>query len=337
MPDAITFVLWGGALCPAVLLAVYLRERAMRKTQAMPGGLQTHISLPHQTEWTLYHNPFSLCSKKTRVCLAEYGVDYQSVIIDLIETGKYQNISRDFLRVNPGATVPVLLHNGHPVYESHEQVTYVAEQVDASSLLVPNDPVLRECMREWLHKTSLIGDDPIAAPEATAGNAVPGLTIPIFASMVAKIPALKIFEGLLFHRIKQRAVFFFMMKLAGLSKTMTLPPVDRIINRSHQAMTAHLDDLAQQLISSKGPWICGTQFTLADVGMMVIFDRLREGDWLQLLVHNRPVLEAYWFALQRRPSYQQGCLAFEHPHVSAATAELVGLKQTQRWPSGIPH
>ena len=71
--------------------------------------------------------------------------------------------------------------------------------------------------------------------------------------------------------------------------------------------------------------------------MMVIFDRLREGDWLQLLVHNRPVLEAYWFALQRRPSYQQGCLAFEHPHVSAATAELVGLKQAQRWPAGIPH
>ena len=337
MLDAITFVLWGGALCSAVFLAVYLRERAMRKTQAMPGGLQTHISLPHQTEWTLYHNPFSLCSKKTRVCLAEYGVDYQSVIIDLIETGKYQNISRDFLRVNPGATVPVLLHNGHPVYESHEQVTYVAEQVDASSLLVPNDPVLRECMREWLHKTSLIGDDPIAAPEATAGNAVPGLTIPIFASMVAKIPALKIFEGLLFHRIKQRAVFFFMMKLAGLAKTMTLRPVVRIINRSYQAMTTHLDELEQQLISNKGPWICGAQFTLADVGMMVIFDRLREGDWLQLLVHNRPVLEAYWFALQRRPSYQQGCLAFEHPHVSAATAELVGLKQAQRWPAGIPH
>ena len=92
-------------------------------------------------------------------------------------------------------------------------------------------------------------------------------------------------------------------------------------------MTAHLDDLEQQLISSRGPWICGTQFTLADVGMMVIFDRLREGDWLQLLVHNRPVLEAYWFALRRRPSYQQGCLAFEHPHVSAATAELVGLKR----------
>ena len=125
-------------------------------------------------------------------------MDCQGVIIDLIETGKYQNISRDFLQVNPGATVPVLLHNGHPVYESHEQVSYVAEQVDASWLLVPKDPVLRECMREWLHKTSLIGDDPIAAPEATAGNAVPGLTIPIFASMVAKIPALKILKDCYF-------------------------------------------------------------------------------------------------------------------------------------------
>ena len=55
-------------------------------------------------------------------------MDYRGVIIDLIETGKYQNIGQDFLRVNPSATVPVLLHNGHPVYESHEQVSYVASK-----------------------------------------------------------------------------------------------------------------------------------------------------------------------------------------------------------------
>ena len=34
--------------------------------------------------------------------------------------------SVEYLRdVNPAGTVPVLIHNGHPVYESHEQILYI--------------------------------------------------------------------------------------------------------------------------------------------------------------------------------------------------------------------
>ena len=313
-------------------MVLILRERSMRKTRVVPPGLQSDIRLPFESEWTLYHNPFSLCSKKTRVCLAEYGIVFDSVVIDLIETGSYQNISREFLKVNPGATVPVLLHNGHPIYESHEQLNYIAAKVDVTGLLVPDNPEQRQVMDAWIHKTSLIGDDPVESPEATAGNAVPGLTIPIFACMVTRIPVLNIFEGLLFHRIKQRPFFFLIMRLVGLPKTLTLKPVSETINRASRAMTAHLDDLEQQLVSNQGPWICGQQFSLADVGMMVVFDRLREGDWLTLLVKSRPVLDDYWSALQQRQSYREGCLEHEHPAVVQATKELMSLKQTERWP-----
>ena len=187
---------------------------------------------------------------------------YDSIVIDLIETGRYQNISREFLKVNPAATVPVLLHNGHPIYESHEQLRYVASTVDEAGLLVPQDIQLRQVMDAWVRKTSLLGDDPIDSPETTAGNAAPGLTIPIFASMTAKIPTWKILEGLLFHRIKQRAAFFLLMKLVGLKKVLSLKPVTGILNRSAKAMAIHLDDLEAQLVSSGGPWICGDQFTL---------------------------------------------------------------------------
>lgn len=321
----------------AAILALWLLiERGKRQTRAMPPGLHPDIVLPHTAQWTLYHNAFSLCSKKVRVCLAEYGVSYDSVPIDLIETGKYQNISREFLLVNPGATVPVLVHNGQPIYESHEQLTYVAAAIDTANLLVPNDIALRQVMDDWVHKTSLIGDDPIESPESTVGNAIPGLTIPIFASMVAKISMLKILEGVLFHRIKQRAFFFGLMKLTGLPKTLMLKPINKIINRSMVAMYAHLDELEAQLMSSNGPWICGEQFTLADIGMMVVFDRLREGDWLERLVSQRPVLGVYWTALQQRQSYRDGCLGFEHPAVTQATAQLVQLKQRGKWPFDLP-
>ena len=101
-------------------------------------------------------------------------------------------------------------------------------------------------------------------------------------------------------------------------------------------MAAHMDDLESALEHSGGPWICGDQFTLADVGMMVILDRLREGDWLDLLVQRRPVIFDYWIALQQRPSYQIGCVSFAHPRVTEATVELAALKKASLWPSNIP-
>ena len=208
--------------------------------------------------------------------------------------------------------------------------------VKDGDLLLPPDAQARQVMDTWVEKTSLLGDDPISSPEATAGNAAPGLTIPIFASMVANTPVRKIAEGVLFHRIKKRAIFFLLMKLSGLRKTLKLKPVVDIINRSAIAMAAHIDELESALQHSGGPWICGDQFTLADVGMMVILDRLREGDWLDLLVQRRPVICDYWIALQQRPSYQIGCFSFAHHRVTEATVELAALKKASLWPSDIP-
>ena len=58
--------------------AWFLVERSHRKTSAMAGGLHEDITLPHTAEWELYHNSFSLCSKKLRVCLDELGLEYAS-------------------------------------------------------------------------------------------------------------------------------------------------------------------------------------------------------------------------------------------------------------------
>ncbi|MFM8409893.1 MAG: hypothetical protein ACKOCT_06410, partial [Alphaproteobacteria bacterium] len=53
------------------LLGWYLWERSHRRTHSISGGLHPEITLPHEQEWELWHNEFSLCSKKMRVCLAE--------------------------------------------------------------------------------------------------------------------------------------------------------------------------------------------------------------------------------------------------------------------------
>ena len=88
-----------------------------------------------------------------------------------------------------------------------------------------------------------------------------------------------------------------------------------------------MDELETRLAQSEGKWVVGSQFTLADVGMMVIFDRLREGDWLDFFLDDdRPNVCSYWRKLQQRPSYQTGVANFAHPLVVKATQKIQALK-----------
>lgn len=321
----------GWVLLAALFLvfAAYLWERSRRRSHAVTEGLHSEIDLLHTATWELYHNDFSRCSKKVRVCLAELGIDCKSHPVDLVETGAYENISSRFLAVNPAATVPVLVHRGHPIYESHAQIRYAAAECGQPDALVPADDTARAVMDRWVYLTSLIGDDPIAGMRETAGNAVPGLTLRIFATMIEAIGIAKILEGLLFHRFKQRALFFLMLKLRGPSKLPRTKPLVRAIAGSRAAMAMHLDALEETLTESGGPWIVGAEFSLADVGMMAILDRLREGDWLEtFLTDERPKVRNYWAALQARPSYRSAIAGFEHPTVVRGTARLIELKQS---------
>ncbi|TNF87330.1 MAG: glutathione S-transferase family protein [Gammaproteobacteria bacterium] len=311
----------------AFIVSWYVWEKHQRRTHAMPGGLHEEITLPHRQSWELYHNNLSLCSKKTRVCLSELSIDYVSHHVDLIETGRYENVSREFLKVNPAGLVPVLVYQGHPVYESHEQIAFASAHSDDPNRLVPVDPDRRRLMDDWVRKTSLVGDDPVAALHETAGNAIPGLTLPLFATMLERIPLKRIFEGLLFHRLKRRAFFLLIIKLYGIGSLTSAKPLLRVAKASRDAMHRHLDDLEQTLRESGGPWIVGEQFSLADVGMMAILERLREADWLDVFVSGqRPRVAAYWRALQTRPSYQSAIADCRGETIEAGTARLVDAK-----------
>lgn len=318
------------ALAGLVLLGLawWVWERSRRRRHPVSPGYRPEISLPHECEFELYHNALSLCSMKSRVCLAELGIPYKSHPIDLIETGAYENIRPHFLAVNPGGTVPVLAHAGHPVYESHEQIRHAAAHAPPGSpSLVPEDPALRAEMERWIDRSSLTAD-PIQHGDESAGNAVPGLTVPLFAAMIDRIAWWKIFEGLLFHFDKLRPVLFLTLKARGLEKLGRLPPLVKAIARSHRQMDQHLDALEQQLHERGGPWILGDVFSLADVSWLVIFERLAQVDGLEAFVGGgrRPLCAAYWERLRARPSYQEAIVAHSHPTIAYGTQRLRDAK-----------
>ena len=319
-------MLWGALFLvpPLFALGWFLRERRLRATHAVGDGFQEEIELPYSAEFELYHNALSLCSKKARFCLDELGIDYRGHHIDLIETGRYENIGRDFLRVNPAGTVPVLVHRGHPIYESHEQIRYAAEHAPPGSpSLVPADAQARSEMDRWIDRSSLIGDDPIEDVDSSAGNAVPGLTVPLFAAMIESIPVSRILEGLLFHRLKMRPLLFLAMKLGGLSR-LSSGPAAEVVRRSGAAMGRHLDDLEAQLLTSGGPWILGSEFTLADVSWAVVVERLREADSIDVFLGagRRPATTAWWGRIGERPAYRTAILESGSATIEAGMARL---------------
>ena len=60
----------------------------------------------------LYHSGLTTCSKQVRHCLREKGLTYTSRYVEL---WRYENLSPDYLKLNPNGVVPTLVHDGVPV------------------------------------------------------------------------------------------------------------------------------------------------------------------------------------------------------------------------------
>lgn len=320
----------GYAVAGLVLGAIgwFLIEKRRRRTHPVPVGFQADLEFPHEAEWELYHNAFSLCSMKTRFCLAELQVDYVGHHVDLIETGAYETLRPRLLRVNPGGTVPLLLHHGHPIYESHEQIRYAARFAPPGATpLVPSDPGERAEMEAWVDRTSLT--NPLEEPGKSAGNAVPGQTLPLFCTMVEKIPLPLILEGLLFHFDKRRPLMFIAFKLFGIERLPRLGPVPEVIAETRRLLGGFLDELEARLESKGGPWIMGDAFTLADVGWVVILERIRQASAENVFLDpaERPQVAAYWARLKARPSYRQAILDHDHPLIGHGRSRIAEAKK----------
>lgn len=322
-----SWMLWVLGLAVLIAVGLWVIESRKRQTYPVPPGYQADKEFPHEQEFELYHNALSLCSMKTRVCMAELQIPYKSHHIDLIETSCYENIRPDFLKVNPGGTVPVLLHNGHPIYESHEQIRYAARFTpEGISSLVPEDEGLRAEMEEWIDLSSLTS--PLEEPGKSAGNSIPGQTLPLFCTMVEKIPIVRIFEGFLFHFDKFRPFLFTMLKIGGIENLHRIPPIKKVIEQSRGYLYGFLDRFEARLEKDGGPWLLGDQYTLADVSWLVIFERMRQASCENVFLDpaDRPLTAAYWARLKARPAYAEAILGHSHPIVEYGRERIARAK-----------
>ena len=92
----------------------------------------------------LHDYPSSGNCYKVRLALAQLGVDYERVHVDIFDGG---TLTDEFAALNPARTTPVLETDaGEPLIESNAILVYLAE----GSELLPDDPVERAQVLRWL-------------------------------------------------------------------------------------------------------------------------------------------------------------------------------------------
>jgi len=94
----------------------------------------------------LYHNGMSTCSAKVRIALGAKGLPWESHVLNL----RQAEVQRpEYLKLNPDAVVPTLIHDGEVVRESSVIIEYL-DEVFPDPPLSPADPLGRARMRCWI-------------------------------------------------------------------------------------------------------------------------------------------------------------------------------------------
>src|SRR5262245_37532146 len=85
--------------------------------------------------FVLYHSPYSTCSQKVRLVLAEKGIDFTSREISF---ARDEQRSPEYLKINPNGVVPTLVHDGEPMTDSSCIMEYLDEVAPDPPLSPPS-------------------------------------------------------------------------------------------------------------------------------------------------------------------------------------------------------
>lgn len=229
----------------------------------------------------LYHAPHSTCSQKVRMVLHEKSVPFDEVRIDL---GKKEQLTPEYLAINPNGVVPTLVDDGTPIVESSVICEYLDEKYPQNSL-VPSDLIERARMRAWTHYIEEV--------------AVGAIRVPSFNRAF-----LYRFEGqdqqqFEKNEIGPRPVRRELFQRMGSPKGFSKEEIDRSLEQLTE--TCRRMDAA---VSTKGPWLMGEQFTLADVLVMPSIDRMADLGLSSVWEGKYPGVSAWYSHLQARPAFK---------------------------------
>lgn len=233
------------------------------------------------TEVILYHIPPSFYSQVARIALAEKGVGYTSRFVAMDMYAPW------YMRLNPAGTVPMIVHDGHPVPDSIAIARYVDANFEGPPL-IPAEESERAKMERWIKAFVEIS---VRELSYGTGMAVKfGPFINRFRLRVLKRQERANPDMAEVYRAKQRDLEGFS------SNSVDAGHVEKIRDQVRKSFDG------MEEILGEGPWLCGAHYSLADAVWTVMAARLKMIGFDQL--PGRPAVAEWYQRAKARPSFK---------------------------------
>ncbi len=226
----------------------------------------------------LYHSVNSVCAQKVRVALDEKGLACTEHLMTL----QGDQFDPAYLKLNPNAVVPTLVHDGRPVIES-SVILYYLDEAFPEKPLMPKDPHDRAMVRlfnklidEYVHTACM------TLSFATA-----------FRARMARMSEAAREEEFAKAPNQKRSDIKRDVTAHGLQSHYA---VDSIAQ--HEKLLGWMEEAV-----SRGPYLAGTMYSLADIAVLPYVLRL-ELVKLARMWDKRPGVAAWWERVKARPSTQ---------------------------------
>jgi glutathione S-transferase len=257
----------------------------------------------------LYHFPFSTCSQKVRLVLAEKGLDFVSHEVDIMAGAHHDP---EYVKLNPMHVVPTLVDDGHVLIESSLIIRYLDDAVREPPLQ-PADALGRWEVGRWIKRV----DEALHPAAPTVTFAIGPRPILLLQPEEAREASLAAIPDPV-DRAKRRSV---------LTHGVQAPEFAGALG----VFLAVLDDMEQTL--GARPWLSGEHFGLADASVFPYLLRLEHLAMDALLARAARPRVADWMArVKARPSYATAVDAWSAP----AVVEMLRGNGRAVWPEVEP-
>lgn len=230
---------------------------------------------------TLYNAAHSTCSQKVRICLAEKRLPFEDIKLDL---GKAkEHLRPEYLKLNPNGVVPTLVDDDDIIVDSSVICEYLEEKYPQVPLS-PSDPAGRARMRAWMRFLEEVPTAAVRVPSFNMGF------LPRYEGMDRKT-----FEGVESDVRPIRKQFYRRMGPSGFRKEDVEASIEQMRNTCSR-MDAAL---------ANGPWLLGERYTLADIIVTPLIDRMADLGMSSIWENDFPRVTDWYARTKARPSFQQ--------------------------------
>ena len=239
--------------------------------------------------FTLYHHGSSVCAAKVRLAMAEKGLEWEGVYIDIL---KGEQFDPDYLKLNPKGVVPTLVHDDLVIPDSTVIIEYL-DQIAPETSVHPKDPWSRAQVRYW---TKAVDEDLHPACGAVTfvcshrHTVLKNLGPEGAEEFLASTPPLSVTSD---WKSQKDGFVRYGFDAPGATEKVKL--YDTYLKKMETALT-----------DSK--WLVGDAFTIADISMVPYVNRLAMMSMRGMWENNRlPNVENWFDRIEALPNFKK-CL-----------------------------